>query len=518
MFVLYSGGGILIIGAEARDSFLASLKKVAPSFVLDKVSDEISSPEEYGFSRRDKELNVWIRDSKTSQAHKVRSCSSLGSPGVYPRSKERLSLRLSCEASGARHNSSLTENHRDFQNGKMGFGEIVMQNPVAIGVTVSVKDSPCFLCLFDVIIDDLGWPNPKWFVDKLEFRDLPISTGLEKGKHVSLGFSQTIALSKKFEGDLGEILRPMVKSIGPVNSLYLLPLLSRALGIDWEWKLKKHQRLIIDLLDLSWDRDKTCLSCKESFFVTDEIKVFPRQDWLLQLALNGAGILCQACVALREGMDYRNPATNRELHEALREYFDEFGVLPTKDWAYTPIFMGTAGRVFESKKFEEFVSRRVHVLSRMPKRLTGRGGGLKPESEWFALLGRAGLVETTSRTSFGVAAMAKDGHFCRSMLEFEFCGYLDANKIKHDPEPEYNDGSRRRADFLVAGVYVEIAGLMSNPGYRAKMMEKQAQAKKMDIPLAILLPEDVRALVRQPPGPKDRIADRLAAYMNRQDL
>jgi hypothetical protein len=59
---------------------------------------------------------------------------------------------------------------------------------------------------------------------------------------------------------------------------------------------------------------------------------------------------------------------------------------------------------------------------------------------------------------------------------------------------------------------------MSNPGYRAKILEKQAQAKKMDIPLAILLPEDVRALVRQPPGPKDRIADRLGAYMNRQDL
>jgi hypothetical protein len=454
MFVLYSGGGILIIGAEARDSFLASMKKVAPSFVLDKVSDEIVSPEEYGFWLRDKELNVWIRDSETGQAHKVRSCSSLSSPGVYPRAKDRLSLRLSCEASGSRHDSYLTENHLDFQKGKNGFGQIVMQNPTAIGMTITRKDSPCFLCLFDVIIEDLEWPDAKWFVDKLEFRDLPISTGLEKGKHVSLGFSQTIALSTVFDGDLSKVLAPMVKSIGPVNSLYLLPLISRALGISWEWKLKKHQRLIIDLLDLSWDRNKTCLSCQESFLVTDEIKVFQRQNRLLQLALNGAGILCPTCLVLREGMDYRNPATNRELHVALRDYFDEFGVLPTKDWAYTPIFMGTAGRVFESKKLEEFVARRVRVLSRMPKRLTGRGGGLKPESEWFALLGRAGLVETTSRPSFGVAAMAKDGHFCRSMLEFEFCGYLDANKIKHDPEPEYNDGSRRRADFLVAGVFV----------------------------------------------------------------
>jgi hypothetical protein len=496
----------LIIKGEHRESFLAELSKIVPGFVLDEQSDR---------PHYDQDLGVWVRDTKSGQAHKIFSCNSTTAGRMYPLSNRSIKVEFSCRSG----NLEIDRHGQDDGRGvKLGLGGVVIESPEFIGKKIRASDNPCFVCAFRDIIDDPGWPNPKWFIDKMEFRDFPFSGGLGKGKQVSLGFAQPIALSKMFEGDLEETLVPLVKSIGPMNSLHLLPLVSRALGINWEWKLRKHQRLIIDLIDLSWDRNKTCLSCQESFLVTDEIKVFPRHDRLLQLALNGAGILCPACLVLREGMDYRNPSTNRELHVALREYFDEFGVLPTKDWAYTPIFLGTAGRVFESKKLEEFVSRRVHVLSRMPKRLTGKGGGLKPESEWFALLGRAELVETTSRPSFGVLAMAQDGHFCRSMLELEFCGYLFSNKIKHDPEPEYNDGSRRRADFLVDGVFVEIAGLMSNPGYRAKMLEKQAKAETMSIPLAILLPEDVRALVKQPQGPNNRIADRLAAFMNRQDL
>ena len=120
-------------------------------------------------------------------------------------------------------------------------------------------------------------------------------------------------------------------------------------------------------------------------------------------------------------------------------------------------------------------------------------------------------MKAVSKGTYGVTAVAHDGHFCRSLLEYEFCNLLSKYGIEHDSEPLYNDGSRRRADYRIGKYFVEIAGMMGDPGYRAKMEAKYLSAKDKQIKLAILLPVDVKRITRL----QDFSASELEKYLER---
>jgi hypothetical protein len=95
----------------------------------------------------------------------------------------------------------------------------------------------------------------------------------------------------------------------------------------------------------------------------------------------------------------------------------------------------------------------------------------------------AGLAELV-RTRRGVISIATDGHRCRSLLERYVDDWLSAHGIEHTCEPLWpthptlNPGGRRRADWLIEDqVYVEMAGMLDDPIYAAKMAHKRQLAE-----------------------------------------
>jgi hypothetical protein len=119
---------------------------------------------------------------------------------------------------------------------------------------------------------------------------------------------------------------------------------------------------------------------------------------------------------------------------------------------------------------------------------------------WLNALVLAGVLEDgTYRTSRGVRCVATDGHECFSLAEKAIDDWLSAHHIPHEKEPVYPYDSqlnptRMRADWKVREVFIEYAGLMSEPDYSAKMETKQKLSAKFGIPLIVITPEDMQNL------------------------
>jgi hypothetical protein len=78
--------------------------------------------------------------------------------------------------------------------------------------------------------------------------------------------------------------------------------------------------------------------------------------------------------------------------------------------------------------------------------------------------------------------------------------FLSSHAIAHELEPNYpidpalNPRGGLRADWLVNGVYVEAAGLMSRLEYRRKMELKQTLANRHGLDLLVVQDEDLARL------------------------
>jgi hypothetical protein len=107
---------------------------------------------------------------------------------------------------------------------------------------------------------------------------------------------------------------------------------------------------------------------------------------------------------------------------------------------------------------------------------------------WAHLLAEADLLKLTNRGTGGYRSIASDGHLCLSLGERAICEYLTQREIPHSKEPPYpkhrtlNPNNLLRADFLIGDVFVEFAGMMSNPEYAARMKAKRKLAKEEKIP------------------------------------
>jgi len=102
---------------------------------------------------------------------------------------------------------------------------------------------------------------------------------------------------------------------------------------------------------------------------------------------------------------------------------------------------------------------------------------------WAHLLENSGLLSARQRGRGGHQSIASDGHHCLSLGERAICEFLTKNGIVHDKEPMYphhevlNPNGLLRGDFLVNGMIIEFAGMMSNSEYAERMAEKQKIAK-----------------------------------------
>lgn len=107
---------------------------------------------------------------------------------------------------------------------------------------------------------------------------------------------------------------------------------------------------------------------------------------------------------------------------------------------------------------------------------------------WAHLLEEAGLLSQRQRGRGGHQSIASDGHLCLSMGERAVCEFLTKNNILHEREPMYpidekfNPNGLLRGDFLIDGLIIEFAGMMSNPDYAARMKIKEKLANSRKIP------------------------------------
>lgn len=120
---------------------------------------------------------------------------------------------------------------------------------------------------------------------------------------------------------------------------------------------------------------------------------------------------------------------------------------------------------------------------------------------WPAVLFALGIIKEPLRRGRGTVCQAEDGHLCRSMLERTVDDFFSQAGIPHSPEPPWphhpvlNASGKRKADWLVSGqLYVEMAGMMSDSDYSAKMAEKVQLAEGLGLPLLVLTPEMLGSL------------------------
>jgi hypothetical protein len=120
---------------------------------------------------------------------------------------------------------------------------------------------------------------------------------------------------------------------------------------------------------------------------------------------------------------------------------------------------------------------------------------------WTRLLAQAGLLGDGLRMARGTIMEAIDGHLCLSMQEKAVDDFFHQHHIAHDREPLYpydaelNPRTLRRADWMLAdGTLVEMWGLPDDPGYAAKMREKEALAARHGIKLVGLTLADIPRL------------------------
>lgn len=110
---------------------------------------------------------------------------------------------------------------------------------------------------------------------------------------------------------------------------------------------------------------------------------------------------------------------------------------------------------------------------------------------WLQALIEAGILEDgTRKTNRGIQCIAKDGHICLSLGEKTIDDFLFARKIPHEKEPRYPEGNFR-GDFSVNAIIIEYFGLVGNPDYDAKILEKKRICKKHEIGLTAIYPEDL---------------------------
>ncbi len=187
---------------------------------------------------------------------------------------------------------------------------------------------------------------------------------------------------------------------------------------------------------------------------------------------------CAPCLreALFEGSDSRS---KEEVLNYLRDIADMLQRVPNQNF-------GEGVKDLKNLDFQERFAV-LQILKRKPT--TGRVKELF--GSWLNALIQAGILEGGARrTSRGTQCLAKDGHVCLSLGEKTIDDFLYGCNIAHQKEPHYPEGNFR-ADFSVAGIFIEYFGLTGDSEYDARTKLKQRICKKHSIQLISIYPSDL---------------------------
>jgi hypothetical protein len=100
----------------------------------------------------------------------------------------------------------------------------------------------------------------------------------------------------------------------------------------------------------------------------------------------------------------------------------------------------------------------------------------------------------------GYVSTSTCGHVCLSIGERLVCDRLDELGIEHDKEPKYpqheelNKTGLLRADWLIRGVWVELAGYPDDTKYMNRMAQKQQLAHTLGLDHLVLMPSDLKKI------------------------
>jgi hypothetical protein len=223
---------------------------------------------------------------------------------------------------------------------------------------------------------------------------------------------------------------------------------------------------------------------------------------------------CSNCAQDNMGASWYQPAnllswTRESASSYLRAEHERTGMLPALPWQPTGWLESCADPLALVTDIERDVDMLRCVTA--PTRYTL--SRLWPGGTAAVWLG-AGLTDLV-RTNRGAVSIAADGHACRSILERHVDDWLSSHHIAHSCEPAWpshptlNPGGSRRADWLLEGdVYVEMAGMLDDPSYAAKIEHKRHLANALGVELLVLTPDDVARLDLLLPGQRSVLRPR----------
>jgi len=84
--------------------------------------------------------------------------------------------------------------------------------------------------------------------------------------------------------------------------------------------------------------------------------------------------------------------------------------------------------------------------------------------------------------------VANDGHCVKSSLELQVDNWLHQHGVDHEYEPALGN-TKKKADFKVGDIYIEIWGIVGNEKYERKKQHKLALYKKFELSLLSVYPE-----------------------------
>ncbi|KRF24779.1 hypothetical protein [Phycicoccus sp. Soil803] len=235
------------------------------------------------------------------------------------------------------------------------------------------------------------------------------------------------------------------------------------------------------LLDMEPDTPQTgrCVTCGR-LFLFDSL-------FIRSLLFTGSVKYCAECVedALAGSMSPWTETRSRGALESIRQLAAATGGPPAREMLTAPLTGLPADEV----------TRQLLLRICLPRPGSDEG----PRWSWTEWLEKSGVMTDGWRPSYGLYSTAEDGHPCRSLLERYIDDYFFSRGMPHEVEPSYPYDSElnpngRRADWLVAGVYVEAAGMAGAPTYDAKMLAKRDLADRHGLELIVIRPSDVADL------------------------
>lgn len=221
-----------------------------------------------------------------------------------------------------------------------------------------------------------------------------------------------------------------------------------------------------------------CLNCNSYFYPQTNF------EWVNRVP----PMFCDICLTMgfsastdfNKKLNFTTQERRVNFIEGIKIYVDYFGFIPSVKYQKRKVIQ----QLNQAGISQDELAYAMKVSSLLPWTETVK----EMFGSWAHLLEESGLLSQRQRGRGGHQSVASDGHLCLSIGERAICEFLTKNKINHEKEPMYpfdeklNPNALLRGDFLVDGVIIEFAGMMSNPEYATRMKAKEKLANSRNIP------------------------------------